>query len=297
MTEAGNNYSEKKTQLHISVRNLVEFIFREGDIDNRSSRAMSADAMMEGTRIHRKIQGSMGKEYQAEVPLSLVVEGDLYELTVEGRADGIFTEDGKCFVDEIKGMYRKVELFEKPVFVHRAQAMCYAYIFALQNNMETIGIQMTYCNLETEQTKYFREEFSFEEIKKWFDDLMEEYGKWATFQCEMKNQRQASIKELDFPFRRIGSLVVCRDEADMPNLKALYDRGVANGVPGLRILSKEEVHEMEPNLEDDICAALYAPSAGIVCPFNLNIALAENANVNGVEFKFDTEVTLSLIHI
>lgn len=200
MTEAGNNYSEKKTQLHISVRNLVEFIFREGDIDNRSSRAMSADAMMEGTRIHRKIQCSMGKEYQAEVPLSLVVEGDLYELTVEGRADGIFTEDGKCFVDEIKGMYRKVELFEKPVFVHRAQAMCYAYIFALQNNMETIGIQMTYCNLETEQTKYFREEFSFEEIKKWFDDLMEEYGKWATFQCEMKNQRQASIKELNFPF-------------------------------------------------------------------------------------------------
>lgn len=200
MTEAGNNYSEKKTQLHISVRNLVEFIFREGDIDNRSSRAMSADAMMEGTRIHRKTQGSMGKEYQAEVPLSLVVEGDLYELTVEGRADGIFTEDGKCFVDEIKGMYRRVELFEKPVFVHRAQAMCYAYIFALQNNMETIGIQMTYCNLETEQTKYFREEFSFEEIKKWFDDLMEEYGKWATFQCEMKNQRQASIKELDFPF-------------------------------------------------------------------------------------------------
>lgn len=200
MTEAGNNYSEKKTQLHISVRNLVEFIFREGDIDNRSSRAMSADAMMEGTRIHRKIQGSMGKEYQSEVPLSLVVEGDLYELTVEGRADGIFTEDGKCFVDEIKGMYRRVELFEKPVFVHRAQAMCYAYIFALQNNMETIGIQMTYCNLETEQTKYFREEFSFEEIKKWFDDLMEEYGKWATFQCEMKNQRQASIKELDFPY-------------------------------------------------------------------------------------------------
>lgn len=200
MTEAGNNYSEKKTQLHISVRNLVEFIFREGDIDNRSSRAMSADAMMEGTRIHSKIQGSMGKEYQAEVPLSLVVEGDLYELTVEGRADGIFTEDGKCFVDEIKGMYRRVELFEKPVFVHRAQAMCYAYIFALQNNMETIGIQMTYCNLETEQTKYFREEFLFEEIKKWFDDLMEEYGKWATFQCEIKNQRQTSIKELDFPF-------------------------------------------------------------------------------------------------
>ena len=90
-------------------------------------------------------------------------------------------------------------------------------------------------------------------------------------------------KDLDFPFKRIGSLVVCKDEEDMPNLKALYDRGVANGVPGLRILSKEEVHEMEPNLADDIYAALYAPSAGIVCPFHLNIALAENANANGVE--------------
>ena len=98
-------------------------------------------------------------------------------------------------------------------------------------------------------------------------------------------------KDLDFPFKRIGSLVVCKDEEDMSNLKALYDRGVANGVPGLRILLKEEVHEMEPNLSDDIYAALYAPSAGIVCPFHLNIALAENANANGVEFKFDTEVT------
>ena len=74
MTEAGNNYSEKKTQLHISVRNLVEFIFREGDIDNRSSRAMSADAMMEGTRIHRKIQGSMGKSIRQRCRFHLLLK-------------------------------------------------------------------------------------------------------------------------------------------------------------------------------------------------------------------------------
>ena len=86
--------------------------------------------MMEGTRIHRKIQGSMGKEYQAEVPLSLIVEGDLYELTVEGRADGIFTEDGKCFVDEIKGMYRKVELFESR-FLCTVRRLCAMHIFLL----------------------------------------------------------------------------------------------------------------------------------------------------------------------
>ena len=105
------------------------------------------------------------------------------------------------------------------------------------------------------------------------------------------NEMMESLsKELDFPFQKNGSLVVCLDEEDMPNLQALYDRGVENGVKGLRILNKEEAMEMEPNLSEDVYAALYAPTAGIVCPFNLNIALAENANVNGVEFKFNTEV-------
>lgn len=98
-------------------------------------------------------------------------------------------------------------------------------------------------------------------------------------------------KDLDFPFKKNGSLVVCLHEEDMPNLQALYDRGVANGVKDFRILNREELRAMEPNISDDAYAALYAPTAGIVCPFNLNIAMAENACVNGVEFKFDTEVT------
>lgn len=97
-------------------------------------------------------------------------------------------------------------------------------------------------------------------------------------------------KDLDFPFKRNGSLVVCRAEEDMPNLQALYERGVKNGVKDLRIVSREELLELEPNISDDAIAALYAPTGGIVCPFNLNIALAENAYVNGVEFKFNTEV-------
>jgi len=97
-------------------------------------------------------------------------------------------------------------------------------------------------------------------------------------------------KELDFPFKRNGSLVVCLDEKDMPGLTALYDRGVKNGVKGLRILSKEEALDMEPNLSDHMAGALYAPTGGIVCPFHMTIALAENANMNGIEFKFDTKV-------
>lgn len=101
---------------------------------------------------------------------------------------------------------------------------------------------------------------------------------------------EALSKELDFPFKRNGSLVICRAEEDMPNLEALYERGVKNGVKDLRIIYKDELLKMEPNISEECYAALYAPTGGIVCPFHLNIALAENANVNGVDFKFNTEV-------
>lgn len=96
-------------------------------------------------------------------------------------------------------------------------------------------------------------------------------------------------KELDFPFKKNGSLVICLSEEDMPKLKELYDRGIRNRVKELKILNKEEVLELEPNITDDVYAALYAPTGGIVCPFGLNIALAENANTNGIEFRFNTE--------
>lgn len=97
-------------------------------------------------------------------------------------------------------------------------------------------------------------------------------------------------EELDFPFIQNGSLVVCTEEKSRSRLEELKKRGIENGVEGLRILERDELRAMEPNLSDDAVAALYAPTAGIVCPFGLNIALAENANANGVEFHFDTEV-------
>lgn len=105
------------------------------------------------------------------------------------------------------------------------------------------------------------------------------------------NERMEELaKELDFPFRRNGSLVVCLHEEDLPKLRGLYDKGVKNGVKGLRILSKQEAREIEPNLAEDVAGALYAPTGGIVCPFLMTIAFAENANTNGVEFQFDTNV-------
>ncbi|MCR5032373.1 MAG: NAD(P)/FAD-dependent oxidoreductase, partial [Lachnospiraceae bacterium] len=98
-------------------------------------------------------------------------------------------------------------------------------------------------------------------------------------------------RDLDFPFKKNGSLVLCFSEEDRPKLEELYQRGVANGVPDIKILSKEEVLAMEPNITEEIVGALYAPTGGIVCPFNLTIALAENACENGVEFQLNTAVT------
>lgn len=98
-------------------------------------------------------------------------------------------------------------------------------------------------------------------------------------------------KELDFPFKRIGSLVLCFEKNDIYKLEKLKEQGIKNGVSGIEILSGEEARKLEPSLSDQVAAALFAPSGGITCPYEMTIAYAENAYTNGVEFKFDTEVT------
>lgn len=187
-------------QVRISVRNLVEFLMRSGDIDNRISRGLQLNAMQEGTRIHKKLQRAMGSSYQAEVPLRLDVGTERYVLTIEGRADGIFERDGMICIDEIKGVYRDVDEMEAPVPVHLAQAKCYAYIHALQQALDPIGVQMTYCDLDTEQVRRFYESYPFAELEEWFDALMAEYQKWADFQYEWRQKSIASIKRMEFPF-------------------------------------------------------------------------------------------------
>lgn len=186
-------------EVRVSVRSLVEFILRSGDIDNR--RAASAEnAMQEGGRIHRMIQRRMGSSYQAEVSLRYVYDADKYEILVEGRADGIITEDGQVTVDEIKGTYHDLHKMKGPVPVHLAQAKCYACIYAGQNRLEKIGVRMTYCHMETEEIRYFQEEYSFGQLEIWFTELMEQYRKWADFRFQWQQCRQESIKRMDFPF-------------------------------------------------------------------------------------------------
>lgn len=190
--------------VRISVRSLVEFILREGDIDSRTAGGPDRDAMLMGGRLHRKIQRRMGPEYHAEVSLKMLVPCGDFSIQVEGRADGIIRKENKndleVTIDEIKGVLRDLSFVEAPVNAHLAQAKCYAYIYAAQNGLEEVGVQMTYCNLETEEIRRFLFRHKTEELKEWFDDLIHRYEKWARFEIEWKEKRDASIHMTEFPF-------------------------------------------------------------------------------------------------
>lgn len=142
----------------------------------------------------------MGSHYRAEFSLKYKTEYEDVGIQVEGRADGIFTEDGQCWIDEIKGVYADVSQLEKPVEVHRAQAMCYAWIYAQEQKPEKIGVQMTYGNLDTEELKFFREEYTLEELGLWYQNLLDRYHKWIAYQLAWKKERNVSMSDLEFPF-------------------------------------------------------------------------------------------------
>ena len=191
--------SDKKL-IRISVRNLVEFILREGDIDNRIAGTSEKDAMQLGSKIHRKIQRQMGSNYSAEVPLKIQVPFEKFTLQVEGRADGVQVDEDGALIDEIKGVQREIEHIKEPVGVHLAQAKCYAYIYGSQQNLKEITVQMTYCQLESETIIRFQEKHSVADLEEWFFNLVNQYEKWANFEIEWEVARTNSIKQTEFPY-------------------------------------------------------------------------------------------------
>lgn len=191
--------SDKKL-IRISVRNLVEFILREGDIDNRIAGTSEKDAMQLGSKIHRKIQRQMGSNYCAEVPLKIQIPFEKFTLQVEGRADGVQVDDKGALIDEIKGVQREIEHIKEPVGVHLAQAKCYAYIYGTQQNLKEITVQMTYCQLESEAIIRFQEKYSVADLEEWFMALVRQYEKWANFEIEWEVARTSSIKQTEFPY-------------------------------------------------------------------------------------------------
>ncbi|MBQ3104817.1 MAG: ATP-dependent DNA helicase [Lachnospiraceae bacterium] len=228
--EGERKHSKHSTQsIRISVRNLVEFLFRSGDIDHRG-RLRTENAMLEGGRIHRLLQSRMKSDYQAEVALRFVHYGEEYELVIEGRADGIFPKRRKepsvtvidslqevvslrdpeeiMVVDEIKGTYRETGGIEEPEPVHLAQAKCYAFMYAAGHSAmlltrsvtPSVGVRMTYCNMDTLEIRYFEYVYEVSELEEWFMTLLASYDKWAKMEIAWKKLRQSSIRQLKFPY-------------------------------------------------------------------------------------------------
>jgi DNA excision repair protein ERCC-2 len=185
--------------IKISVRNLVEYVLRSGDIDTGFATASRA---LEGAYAHRKIQKSYAGRYTPEVTLSFIVENPDITLEVRGRADGIIVEDSLTILDEIKtttGSIDQIDEESNPLFW--AQAKVYAFIFAYDNKLTDIDVQLTYYQLEDRETKIFRKHFTFDQLKDFFNDLIQRYLYWARKIRDWTVLRNAAIDQLEFPFQ------------------------------------------------------------------------------------------------
>jgi DNA excision repair protein ERCC-2 len=194
---------EKKMNniIKLAIKQLVEFILRQGDIDNRY---VEKDRMSEGSKAHRQIQKVCKSEkssYKSEVWLSLVIDYKNMQFNLEGRADGIFTDNDQIFVDEIKTTtlpFSDIDAFENSM--HWAQARCYAYIYAVLNDIENINVQLTYYQIDTKETRYKHNSFSKTELQLFVYDILDKYIVWAEHTENWNAIRNASIKLLNFPF-------------------------------------------------------------------------------------------------
>ena len=215
-------------KLTLSVRNLVSFLFRSGDIDNRIPQA-DTDAMAKGSEMHRKLQKEAGGDYRAEVVLSMeyLFEKTDAVLLLQGRADGVFTdevlpEDAEDLsagpeessagpeavlssaplrsVDEIKTTYRRLSAVREPVPEHLAQGRLYVYMLMQAEDLEEAGLRMTYCNLDTEEVRYFYETWKKEDLAAWVKDVMEQYRAWVELEQAHRKLRQDSIHAMQFPY-------------------------------------------------------------------------------------------------
>lgn len=185
-------------EVRISVRNLIEFVKRSGDIDRRF---FSNKRAVEGIRAHQKVQREYSKDFLTEVFLRTTEEIEGINFTVEGRADGIEVTD-QVTVDEIKSTTRELEDLEKEEnIMHWAQAKCYAYIYAKDHELDEINVMLTYYQLESEEILNIKKTFSFGELRDFFMGTLVEYLEFSRRIVEWKDTRDESIKKLKFPFK------------------------------------------------------------------------------------------------
>ncbi|HOK62574.1 MAG TPA: helicase C-terminal domain-containing protein [Soehngenia sp.] len=186
--------------IRLSVRNLIETTLRSGDIDNRF---MSTSRALEGTLAHQKIQSSYKKGDLKEVTLSIHLEYKGFIFEIDGRADGIIFDEENVIIDEIKTTTRNLENLEEEISIlHLAQALCYAFIYQSENNLEQIMLSITYFNIENESMKKIMKKFSRVEVENFFYSLLDKYIIFAQLVEDWKLKRNNSIKKIEFPFKK-----------------------------------------------------------------------------------------------
>lgn len=193
-------------RITVSVRQMVEFILRSGDIDGGFSSVRRAQ---EGTRLHQKLQKQAMEEfdYQKEVPLLWEQESEGLCLVVEGRADGIFQREDPegtvMVIDEIKSVTVSLShMTEDRYPLHWAQARCYAYIYAKQEGQQRMEVRLTYIHAESEELRYYYRMYTVDELERFFTEVTEAYMKWLRWHAAWKRLRNENLKELSFPYER-----------------------------------------------------------------------------------------------
>ena len=187
-----------KSELKIAVRELIEHVFRSGDL---LFEFLGSIRPVEGIRAHQKIQNSRPDTYQPEVSISHQVETDRLRLIIGGRIDGVYAEPDRTIIEEIKTTTRNPDYFKKnQPPIHWAQVKTYAYIYGSQQGLEEIMAQLTYYQIDTGEIRTFKHTFDIAELKIFFDDLIARYLAWAQTINDWSRRRNESIQDLDFPF-------------------------------------------------------------------------------------------------
>ena len=204
-----------------SVRKLIEFVMRSGDIDNSFR---DNNRMVEGIKAHQKIQKSYDKNYQAEFYLKNITKIDDMEFHVEGRADGLLKKDGKIIIDEIKSTTRNLDKLDDSNKLHWAQAFCYGYFYGVKNDLKNITIRLTYVSLDDYKTKTFEKEKSLDELYEFYINLLKEYINFSKILSKNLEKRNISANNLTFPYdgyrkgQRKMAVAVYRAILDKKNL-------------------------------------------------------------------------------
>lgn len=184
--------------IKLSVRELVEFVYKSGDINVKN---LSVDRAMEGIKAHKILQSQMGDNYHKEFYLKNESVLNDIMFVIEGRADGVINENDEITIDEIKSTYTNLDLIDDEYnSAHTAQAKCYAYMYGLLNNSEKLNVQLRYYNIDSKETKTIKHTFTIEELKTFFYNLLDTYIDWAETIINLRKERNKTIEELKFPF-------------------------------------------------------------------------------------------------